>query len=43
MQRDPLLPEVLLPPGYAGRKAWERRQKTIAQAGEQIRAFHLRQ
>jgi phenylacetic acid degradation operon negative regulatory protein len=37
MKRDPLLPEPLLPEGYLGRKAWERRCKVMAQAGKAMR------
>ena len=37
---DPLLPEVLLPREYLGRKAWQFRVKELNQAGEQIRSFH---
>lgn len=36
MERDPLLPDCLLPRGYAGKKAWKRRTKTLSQAGEAI-------
>ena len=36
---DPLLPEVLLPRGYLGRKAWELRVKTLGKAGNQMRSF----
>jgi DNA-binding transcriptional regulator PaaX len=36
---DPLLPDVLLPPGYLGKKAWQARVKTLALAFHQIREF----
>jgi DNA-binding transcriptional regulator PaaX len=36
---DPLLPECLLPPGYLGRRAWQRRKEVLRQAGQQLRAF----
>jgi phenylacetic acid degradation operon negative regulatory protein len=36
---DPLLPQVLLPPDYAGQKAWAERLNAMAKAGEQMRAF----
>ncbi len=41
MERDPLLPESLLPPGYAGRGAWRQRQAVMVEAGAQMRAFKL--
>ncbi|HVR34497.1 MAG TPA: PaaX family transcriptional regulator C-terminal domain-containing protein [Methylomirabilota bacterium] len=41
MERDPLLPEVLLPPGYAGREAWARRLSILREAGQQMRQFKL--
>jgi phenylacetic acid degradation operon negative regulatory protein len=41
MEIDPLLPEKLLPPDYAGRQAWAHRRETMAEAGEQIRSFEL--
>ena len=41
LSRDPLLPESLLPPEYAGRQAWRHRQEAMAQAGEQMRGFKL--
>jgi phenylacetic acid degradation operon negative regulatory protein len=31
ISRDPLLPQVLLPPGYLGRRAWQRRNQEILQ------------
>ena len=39
MGRDPLLPESLLPRGYAGRQAWRNRVAVMTEAGEQMRAF----
>lgn len=39
--RDPLLPKALLPSGYKGRKAWERRVKVLAQASRDLRSFSL--
>lgn len=39
MERDPLLPEALLPSGYAGREAWRHRLEAMAEAGKQMRAF----
>ena len=39
MWRDPLLPESLLPRGYAGRHAWRNRLAAMTEAGEQMRAF----
>ncbi len=36
---DPLLPQCLLPPGYVGRQAWERRVEVLGQAGEQVQTF----
>jgi len=34
---DPLLPDALLPDGYRGREAWQKRQKALTQAGRLIR------
>ena len=39
IERDPLLPESLLPPGYAGREAWRHRLATMVEAGKLMRAF----
>jgi phenylacetic acid degradation operon negative regulatory protein len=36
---DPLLPEPLLPAGYFGRRAWQRRLEVLRDAGSQIRSF----
>lgn len=33
---DPMLPSVLLPPGYRGRKAWARRQHVLGKLGEYL-------
>jgi phenylacetic acid degradation operon negative regulatory protein len=42
MAIDPLLPEELLPEGYAGREAWALRKEVMRQAGSQMRVFELR-
>ncbi|HEY5891660.1 MAG TPA: hypothetical protein VIT91_00385 [Chthoniobacterales bacterium] len=34
LEKDPLLPVVLLPPGYVGRNVHKRRQKMMRQAGK---------
>jgi phenylacetic acid degradation operon negative regulatory protein len=39
VDRDPLLPERLLPSGYLGVKAWKRRLATMTKAGRQVRRF----
>jgi len=36
---DPLLPDVLLPDGYLGRRAWEARMAVMQEVGQQIRSF----
>ena len=36
---DPLLPKVLLPPGYLGCRAWRRRIEAFRKAGRQLRTF----
>jgi len=36
---DPLLPEPLLPRGYAGPRAWRRRKETLTRAGDVLRSF----
>lgn len=41
VNRDPLLPQALLPPGYLGRTAWKRRQTEMAAAGKQMREFRF--
>ena len=38
---DPLLPERILPPGYQGRTAWQRRVAVLRKAGMQIQSFTL--
>jgi hypothetical protein len=43
MDGDPLLPATLLPAGYAGREAWQRRCDVMAAAAAQMRAFASRQ
>ena len=36
---DPLLPDALLPYGYAGRRAWEARLLVMQEVGQQMRGF----
>lgn len=36
---DPLLPKVLLPSDYEGRRAWQERVRAMTAAGEQMRTF----
>ena len=36
---DPLLPERLLPPGYLGRQAWQRRSEVLGLAACQLQTF----
>lgn len=38
-QCDPFLPRELLPEGYQGRLAWERRKLSLRDFGSQLRAF----
>ncbi len=38
VRNDPLLPTDLLPPGYAGRTAWEQRLRTLQYAAAQVSA-----
>ena len=38
VQRDPLLPSELLPPGYRGREAWEARHQTLAACAAKLHA-----
>jgi len=38
-EMDPLLPKCLLPPGYLGCRAWQRRIEVLHQAGQQLRTF----
>jgi phenylacetic acid degradation operon negative regulatory protein len=37
--KDPLLPEQILPSGYLGKRAWQRRKEVLHQAGQQIGLF----
>jgi phenylacetic acid degradation operon negative regulatory protein len=39
MRNDPLLPTRLLPPQYAGQKAWHNRLQAMTEASKQMRAF----
>lgn len=39
MERDPLLPDLLLPPHYPGCRAWRNRLEVMAGAAEQMHAF----
>jgi len=41
MEKDPLLPANLLPPGYLGRKAWQARVKAMRLAHERINGFEI--
>ena len=36
---DPLLPKRLLPPGYLGQSAWQRRVEVLREAGSQIQKY----
>jgi DNA-binding transcriptional regulator PaaX len=36
---DPLLPKRILPPGYLGQQAWQRRVEILHEAGQQLRTF----
>ena len=36
MQRDPLLPQTLLPPDYAGKKAWAARRRVFVKLGQRL-------
>jgi DNA-binding transcriptional regulator PaaX len=38
---DPLLPDALLPAGYLGKQAWERRVQQLSEASSQIHSFTL--
>jgi phenylacetic acid degradation operon negative regulatory protein len=40
VSRDPLLPAVLLPAGYLGQQAWNRRVQALADAGKLLRSFN---
>jgi DNA-binding transcriptional regulator PaaX len=37
VKNDPLLPKVLLPSGYQGRRAWQRRIQVFGQVGESVK------
>jgi DNA-binding transcriptional regulator PaaX len=37
--KDPLLPQQILPSGYLGKRAWQRRKEVLQQAGQQIGSF----
>jgi phenylacetic acid degradation operon negative regulatory protein len=37
--KDPLLPDPILPTGYLGKRAWQRRKEVLQQAGRQISYF----
>lgn len=39
VQHDPLLPNSLLPEGYAGRRAWQVRWQMMREAGERMRGY----
>jgi phenylacetic acid degradation operon negative regulatory protein len=39
VQSDPLLPERILPPGYLGRRAWQRRVEVLREASRQLQTF----
>ena len=39
---DPLLPDSLLPDGYAGRQAWQARLVVMREAGRQMRVFRVK-
>jgi phenylacetic acid degradation operon negative regulatory protein len=39
IEHDPLLPEELLPSGYLGRASWQKRLKTMAEAGTKMRVY----
>jgi phenylacetic acid degradation operon negative regulatory protein len=39
VERDPLLPERLLPAGYRGTEAWRCRMKVLPQAAAQLKSF----
>lgn len=39
VRADPLLPEILLPSSYLGRRAWRRRIELLAASGEIIKSF----
>jgi phenylacetic acid degradation operon negative regulatory protein len=37
--KDPLLPDRILPSGYLGKRAWQRRKEVLQHAGQQIGSF----
>ena len=37
--KDPLLPQQILPSGYLGKRAWQRRKEVLQQAARQIDSF----
>ena len=39
METDPLLPKCLLPPGYLGCRAWQKRVQVLRHAGRQLQTF----
>ncbi|HXG49697.1 MAG TPA: PaaX family transcriptional regulator C-terminal domain-containing protein [Methylomirabilota bacterium] len=39
VRHDPLLPQRILPPGYLGQTAWQRRVEALRQARAQMRTF----
>jgi DNA-binding transcriptional regulator PaaX len=39
VRHDPLLPDRILPSGYLGRRAWQRRVEVLQDAGQQLRAY----
>jgi phenylacetic acid degradation operon negative regulatory protein len=39
VMKDPLLPQQILPSGYLGKRAWQRRKEVLHQAGQQIGSF----
>ncbi len=41
VSNDPLLPSALLPRGYLGKKAWEKRKRVFAQARTRAEAIHI--
>ena len=42
INKDPLLPQRILPGDYLGQRAWERRKKVLQDAGKQLRTFESR-
>lgn len=39
VENDPLLPERILPAGYRGRRAWNKRKKALLRAAKHLREF----